>query len=72
MHEVRYFGVVIVAVDRGYAVDRDDDQGSAFVPSARPGRQANWSSATASLSACIRATRRMTSCWRSAHGACRR
>jgi|GEM_PF-5469094 len=39
MHETRYFGMIRSAADGGFIVDRDDDQGSAFVPE-REARQA--------------------------------
>ena len=32
MHDIRFFGVIRSAADRGFIVDRDDDQGSAFIP----------------------------------------
>jgi hypothetical protein len=32
VNDVRFFGVLIAATDAGFVVDRDDDQGRAFVP----------------------------------------
>jgi hypothetical protein len=32
MHDTRFFGVIRSVGDRGFVVDRDDDQGRAFIP----------------------------------------
>jgi hypothetical protein len=32
MHDTRLFGVIRSVADRGFVVDRDDDQGRAFIP----------------------------------------